>query len=922
MSELVALFAPEPIKLMIDPTRYVIIPRPITIQFHKLKSYFQKDPIATVQVVASLVREQRREEAQKFLLEIMTNSSLSQLSQTIERYFYIIIASLNAYTGNEQNNKICHEYLEKSKRFGDNEFAECIYGFNAFYSKKPCKDYFKRALELNKNYAPALIGLALCELKDHKDGVALSYFIQALKKQPTNVSIRCGIGRIYYSQKEIKLAIRCYESALVLDNICMDALINLSRIYWDIRTPQTVKRALELANRALMIDNKCAPAAIVLCEAAMKCNNYKVVSEFANVAINYGNEQEKIYGHFTLGRIAHQKQDFVKAKEEYNIGYLSDTKCMFPALHYRMAQVLFREKNYIQVEKILMNCLKYNGGDFDVLKLLGFTELKLNKINETIEYLEKASVFKIDYTIELIVSSLLEEKQPKKALEHYQRINEINSTVEVLNNMGCCYYFIQELIKSKECFEKALNMDKGSELRTTLLFNKGRVLEEMKLWDEANKCYQEIIKENPWYFDARIRRCYHLWDEKQYNLASQELVETIINFPNCEDAKLLLGEMLCQQGKIDDAFKIFNSVTNHNRTNLYAFLALARVMAKYGRQDPKQQLEAVKLYGKILNADPTNVLALGGLALTTAERKENSSNPIPFNVIIESLQRVNDVCPSYEVMFSMGTCYYNAHNIQMAKSIFESTLNQYGEQVEVLNGLAQCEFMLNRYKEALEHLERALKIEPVSQIVYNYQLVASCYLEEQKQKKKLYKEENEQLRQNVIGYLQQFNNLKYKMKTFEENWKSLIEQARKDQEEKQRLIKEHEEQRKRKIEEENQRKKEEEEKEQQRRMEEKKMIIEKTKKEQEMIGKRIEERLKDVEENTTEKKKKEDRKEKKERKRKVLEEEEEADGENKVSYKRKERVNEKKMEEEKKEDNIEEKKENHSIEQSDDVVSL
>ena len=78
IDEKIITYMPGPIKLMIDRTRYVIIDRPITIQLNKLKSYFEEDPIATIQVTNQLIRENERvfEEFYKINLPYYTQIDL------------------------------------------------------------------------------------------------------------------------------------------------------------------------------------------------------------------------------------------------------------------------------------------------------------------------------------------------------------------------------------------------------------------------------------------------------------------------------------------------------------------------------------------------------------------------------------------------------------------------------------------------------------------------------------------------------------------------------------------------------------------------------------------------------------------------------------------------------------------------------
>ena len=72
----------------------------------------------------------------------------------------------------------------------------------------------KNALEINKNYGPALVLMGNLLFESHKPDVALRYHTQALKINPKDIAALVGAGNAVYDQKETKKAIDYYEQAL------------------------------------------------------------------------------------------------------------------------------------------------------------------------------------------------------------------------------------------------------------------------------------------------------------------------------------------------------------------------------------------------------------------------------------------------------------------------------------------------------------------------------------------------------------------------------------------------------------------------------------------------------------------------------------------------------------------------------------
>ncbi|ELP93906.1 tpr repeat nuclear phosphoprotein/ctr9, putative [Entamoeba invadens IP1] len=867
MSEVKDTFFPDPIRLNIDPTRFVTITRPISVNLQRLASYFRKDPISTLQVAQELVRENRRSEATRFIEDTILSNPPSTLSQSILKQFMLLSASLLVKPEMTQNDVQKVENKLSNATIRDTAIAHCIAGYTNFYMNKHPRNEFKRALEIDPNCTPAIVGLALLETKLGNERTALSYYKQAVSQQPTNPSIRCGAARIFYLQRAFKQSIKCFESALVLDKTCLDALVSLSRIYWNLRTPEAVKRALLFAERALAVDRNNVDVLYVLSEAAMFSKNYKKAEEFCTRIVELGNTADKAYGHFTLGRVKHFEKKFEDAMKEYLEAEKMDKDESMPQIRFRIAQLEFKKKEYKKVEDRLLIVVKKISDDFDVLKLLGYSQLKLNKKSDAIANLSKASLIKTDEKVEITLAMLLEESEPRHASMHYEKIE--NKNEEALNNIGCCYYFMKEYETALKWFEKAESTGKAS---ATTLFNKSRCIEALGRWDEAEKEYRKVLVTTPWYFDCHIRISYHYWDLGRYDLASHELVEAIKSYPKCEDAKVLLGVMKTEKWKLEEAMKLFESVIQENRSNLYAFLGMANVYYKFGKNNENAKKRAVELYMKILKHDVTNIQALNGLAMCLVDIKVDNYVP-PIDLICKILAKTNEEQPNKKVAFSLGTLQFYLGNYPTAEATFTYICKTYGDDPTVLNSIAECQFVSGKFEQALKSLERAHEVSDTADIAYNYAYVAWVYFDRIINTSALGKKESETIFEKSLKYLEGKSDLVDFTTKFEEKWKANIEKAVREEKEKVDKRKELEEKRRLERMEEEKKRMDEKEKEEEKKKNDKIALLNKTQKEQEEIRKRLEENQARME-SEGEKKKKESKRDKGDRLRKTVDSEE------------------------------------------------
>ncbi|KAL7715187.1 tpr repeat nuclear phosphoprotein/ctr9 [Entamoeba marina] len=696
----------EPLNYIRLPTHsnhYVTIPLPIKISLTKLYPFFAKHPKQTFDAFSSLMHSNNKTEAINLLNHSLLdpNSSCS-VAQTHAQSILSLINNSSVITTPKtalENTILGHHHLQQHK--------------------PDARKYFSKAAEMNTQYAPAYVGMAIIEAKEKSFKTALSLLKKAAALQPTNPSIRNGIAFIHHNLGNTKLAFRTYESVLALDPTDRIALVNLSRIYWNYRTPETVNRAIFCASQALKYWND-PYAALVLAEAGFlaespeteKLANFALVVEKKHFESkpterNPNDSSLIAHAHFILGKIAHKKDDYEAALKEYNNAVKADPT--LAVARYRAAQICVHYKKYKEAIDFLS---PIQTTDFEVTKLLGICYFLSNNPSEARKQLEFASKQQKDATVELVLASLKDDNNYDEAIIHYK--NSGNSRGEVLNNIGSCYYFLKQ-------YEQALEYYQQCSHSPTNLFNTARTLEAMGKWTEASEKYNKIIEDYPWYYDASIRLAYHYWELRDYETASNYITQALKVSPHQGDLLVILGQLHMDIGDLSTAQAIFDRATKEDRGNIYSFIALANVYYKYGKKNLKFLNYAIELYTKVLKHDNGNILALHGLAVISYEMRQ-------VNFSLEAFGRISSLSQSSDTLFSLASVNFYAKKYAVALKIFRDALQKFGQTHDISTAIAQTALFLKRYSDALLAAYEAYNLRPCASSAINYIIVADATL--------------------------------------------------------------------------------------------------------------------------------------------------------------------------------------------------
>lgn len=235
----------------------------------------------------------------------------------------------------------------------------------------------------------------------------------------------------------------------------------------------------------------------------------------------------------------------------------------------------------------------------------------------------------------------------KSALNTYLRVVEIyrersakdEAPPELLNNISVLYFYLGDIVKSQKYLEMAKKRAEEARMRdpdnhygaclVTMTYNEGRLAEEARDFEEAQKCYKNIVYAHNNYVDCYLRYGCISRDRGNILEASDWFKEAGSVNPDHPDSHLLLGNLHMSKGEYGPAQKKYEKVLSNPKTksDTYAQLGLANIWLEtlYGSNlEPdkrkRHQERAFLMYRQVQKIDPSNVYAVNGMGAILAKR--------------------------------------------------------------------------------------------------------------------------------------------------------------------------------------------------------------------------------------------------------------------------------------------------------------
>lgn len=231
---------------------------------------------------------------------------------------------------------------------------------------------FAFVLNQYPNNIPSLLGKACIYFnkKDYK--AALTYYRKCLRVNPNcPANVRLGIGHCFYKLNQMEKAKLAFERALELDPQCVGALVALSIMELNKKTPDSIRKGVQMLSKAYSIDQTHPMVLNHLANHFFFKKDYTKVQHLAFHAFqNTENEPMRAESSYQLARGFHIQGDYDQAFQYY----YQATQFAAPSFvlpFYGLGQMYIHRGDYDNASSCFDKVLKFFPNNYETMKILG-----------------------------------------------------------------------------------------------------------------------------------------------------------------------------------------------------------------------------------------------------------------------------------------------------------------------------------------------------------------------------------------------------------------------------------------------------------------------------------------------------------------------------------------------------------------------
>ncbi|MFB0565289.1 MAG: tetratricopeptide repeat protein [Candidatus Aminicenantaceae bacterium] len=257
---------------------------------------------------------------------------------------------------------------------------------------------------------------------------ALKKTQEALRIKGPQAEFYFMMGYIYQQLKEIENAISCFEKALEIKPFLVEAMRNLSILYYN---QQEFKKASDLFERFLRI--------------------------------NLHDVYDKYDFKYSLAKLELTKNLVDKMELEYIYPLESEVHFSSKAIN-EAALALVRNGRLKEAIGLMKNFLKIDDTSPEINYNLGQLYNIYNKIDKALEYAYRAVELDRDFkdAYDLIGNIYFKIHDYERSIQAYREVLLINSRDAMgYYNLGCVFYAAKSFDEAEDCWEKAIKYERG-----------------------------------------------------------------------------------------------------------------------------------------------------------------------------------------------------------------------------------------------------------------------------------------------------------------------------------------------------------------------------------------------------------------------------------------------------------------------------
>ena len=580
-------------------------------------------------------------------------------------------------------------FFEKQKTYDKRErHIQAAITYSNEKEWKLARESYEKILEIEPHNVLALNNAGTILMRFKKFEHAIPYFEKILDVEPNSLAALNNIGNCYSSMEKNDEAMESYCKALKIDENYLDAIYNIGCIYSDSMGKYSdaigfFDKFIELAPslpdgytgkaRALSRSQK-YELALEQCDIALQINPAfaEALEEKSIILIKLERFDEVIACGIILLKInpLHLRQNPNEVRQKGPIHNL--------AIAYARLGQLEKARETID------QTLSINPGHADSWSLKGDLLYMLGKHERSIEAYNKS--LKINPEQYKILRkkglSFMELKRYNQAISCFDKaISLSNNTPSQTNNSNVKH---SDIIK--ECHEKNIQIRTEEREEYVFIINSLMALERH---DEAVKLSDQLLDKHPDDIDLQLLQVSIY--QKTDIIKAREMMEQILKMKH-KDVGILnkIGVTLSGLEQPDNALKIFNKTLQIDPSNITALENKAKILTEL-----KFYERAITVgYDLILRIEPANAAAFYHKGRMLVELRR-------YNEALECFQNASEIDPeNYRTMMAKGICLYELGRFDEAAGEYEKALELEPADMDTRDGLSRTYFRLGDYKKA------------------------------------------------------------------------------------------------------------------------------------------------------------------------------------------------------------------------------
>jgi tetratricopeptide (TPR) repeat protein len=459
-------------------------------------------------------------------------------------------------------------------------------------------EHYKRALEKNPNFEPALVDMARIHLEKKEISEAKALFQKLLTANPNHSEAQVEMAQIALYEKNFEEATKLSNQALETarktgDQEAIHAAYWLKALLADSQGQQDERQmALE---KAIAVKPKHEGTVLALADVLRRRNDVQAALVRLQAAEMAGLKSPAFFRALIGALVASGKEEEARKKLEDGLAASPEDT----GLLMIQAEEKIRTKHLKTAKAIFAKVIELNPGSIEAY--LGLSELLVGegRIIQSIELLIGA-VDKVDEKLPLLVKTAELQMQAGATLKAKETMGQILKVDP--HNVAVKLRFAS-LLKSLGIYDESVryyeDLDTAGALEPVQTLDYAEVLSELGRRDVALRQVESVIASDPMSLRANVLRGHLNTVKGEYRKAAEDLQRALKIQEDSADALYYIGLNELAQDRIDSAISFLNQASNVAPDDLRIRFDLARSYTSSGTSDNRRA--ALNQYSHIID---------------------------------------------------------------------------------------------------------------------------------------------------------------------------------------------------------------------------------------------------------------------------------------------------------------------------------